>query len=80
MRNLSDYIKILKEFNEYQQKLKLKKVDHLSLAYSVKFIELAFKHLSNYNATLFFGEYINYLAKVLCKLYGYEIDMPKNCG
>lgn len=79
IRNLADYVKILKEFTEYQQKLKKKKVDHLSLAYSIKFIELAFKNLNNYHATFFFGEYINYMTLVLHKLYGYEIDMPKNC-
>lgn len=72
--------KVFKEYFDHVAKLKAKKIDYLSLATSIKMIELSFKyHDNNYKAYQFCNEQIDYISKYIHRLYGIEVKIPKKC-
>lgn len=73
-------MKIAGELLKYSQKVqKTKELDYLSLAVSIKQIELGYRYFNNYDAFRFSQEKILYLLKIIPKLYGIEVKIPKNC-
>lgn len=58
---------------------KLNKVENHQLMVLIKWIELGFKYLSNYDASRFTDGYVDHLQRCINKLYGIEVKIPNKC-